>query len=109
MENITSHDILDKSLYGRDCCNSRYNRFSARIASTIYVLSDKIMLYWEFRVNRFDFKEKQVNKRIVRSVQPMGFYMQGLGYLTTQTKTKIFTTIILNASDIVVMLMNFIK
>ncbi len=64
---------------------------------------------WKRRVAEFRKGTRMYNTRLLRTLQPLGFYMEGRGILVPETQKIFFTTILLNTTDFTMLAVKFIN
>lgn len=76
---------------------------AAPYASFSAEMSLSMISQWQFRIDECKRGSRRLNKRILKSFQIVAFYANGLGYVVKETKTRIFSTIVMNTVDTVLM------
>ncbi len=64
---------------------------------------------WKSRVGEFRKGTKRYNGRLLKTLQPLGFYMMGRGIMFRETQKIFFTTILLNTSDCTLLAVKFMN
>lgn len=72
-------------------------------------VSMKLIRDWKLNVDHCRTGSRKLNQRVLRTFQPVAFYMNGRGYLLGETKTAMFTTIIMNTVDSVLMCSDMLR